>query len=276
MSIDHLSYSGLSTYKECGEKFRLSRLVQVPEMPGWALIGGSAAHTATENLDRMAMGVDAPGPSTFMDAFDEEISKRVAATGIPEEEFKVSGKKSVAWPNKEDKAWWVHHGQSFVDNYMNWQNRYPGTIWITPAGTPAIEIKVEVELGGALVVGYIDRIFEEINLRSGRKTLRVVDLKFGRTTPTDPLQLATYSWGLPNGWPRPATGSYMMGRDGILVGDYDLTDSLGMLQYEFGGAWKAIASGYFPARQSFMCGYCSVKDFCWAKDGDMADQVKPF
>lgn len=248
----------------------------MPETPGWALIGGSAVHTATENRDRRMMGISVDGPVTFMEAFELEIQKRIEQTGIPEEEFKVSGKKSVAWPNKEDKAWWIHHGQSFVENYVNWQHRYPGTIWIAPDGVPAIEIKVEVVLGGATIVGYIDRIFEEVNLRSRGKTLRVVDLKAGRTTPTDPLQLATYAWGLPNLWPRPVTGSYFMARDGMLVGDYDLTDSLGMLQYEFGGAWNAINAGYFPAKTGFMCNYCSVKDFCWAKDGDMADQVRPF
>jgi putative RecB family exonuclease len=272
----HLSYSGLSTYKECGEKFRLTRLVKVPEVPGWALIGGSAVHTATENLDRVLMGVEARGPSTFIDAFREEIRKRIDSTGIPEEQFKISGKKSVAWPNKEDKEWWIYHGQSFVENYVNWQQRYPGTIWITPDGVPAIEISVDANYGGAVVPGYIDRIFEEVDPWTRRKTLRVIDLKAGRTTPTDPLQLAVYAWGLPNLWPRPVIGSYFMARDGMLVGNYDLTDSLRMLQYEFGGAWKAINAGYFPARQSFMCNYCSVRDFCWAKEGDLSDQVKPF
>jgi putative RecB family exonuclease len=267
----HLSYSGLSTYKECGEKFRLTRIIKVPEVPGYALVGGSAVHTATENRDRSELFGISAGPETFLEAFEQEINNRLDQSGVPEAQWKVSGKKSVAWPNKEDKDWWLFHGQSFVENYINWRNRYPGSIWITPEGTPAIEIEINANYGGAVVPGYIDRIFQEPN-----GGLKVVDLKAGRTTPSDPLQLAVYAWGLPDSWPRPRTGSYMMARDGMIVGNYDLTDSLAMLKYEFGGAWDAINAGYYPAKQSYMCNYCSVRDYCWSKQGDMSEMVKPF
>lgn len=241
-------------------------------MPGWALVGGSAVHSATEELDRRLFGIGGDAPESFLGAFEAEIDKRVAETGIPEEEWKISGKKSVAWPNKEDKDWWLYHGQSFVDNYVNWRNRYPGEIWITPDGEPAIEIKIDALFGGAVVIGYIDRIFYD-NIT---KSLRVVDIKAGRTTPTDPSQLAGYAWGLPAHWPRPTHGSYFMARDGMLVGNYDLSGSKPMLDYEFGGAFNAIQAGYFPARANFMCGYCSVKDYCWLQNGQMSDAVKPF
>lgn len=268
---DHLSYSGLNTYNECGEKFRLTRIVKVPEMPGWALVGGRVVHTATENLDWLEMTGELRGPITFKECFDEEIQRELNESGIPSDQWKISGRPSKTWPNKEDEAWWRYHGQSFVDKYVLWRNRYPGTIWITPEGKPAIEIGINANIGGVDVTGYIDRIFEEPD-----RSLRIVDLKAGRTTPTSPLQLATYSCGLASDWPRPSRGSYFMARDGMLVGNYDLTLSLAQLEYEYGGAWRAIQQGYFPAKTGFMCGYCSVKDFCWAKDGDMAEGVKPF
>lgn len=52
--MSHLSYSQVETLLSCGEKYRLTKIVQVPEQPAWYLIGGSAVHTATEAYDLAA------------------------------------------------------------------------------------------------------------------------------------------------------------------------------------------------------------------------------
>jgi hypothetical protein len=49
---EYISYSQYETYLSCGEKYRLSRIEQVPEQPAWYLIGGSAVHEATEAYDK--------------------------------------------------------------------------------------------------------------------------------------------------------------------------------------------------------------------------------
>lgn len=272
--VDHLSYSGASTLAECGEKFRLTRIVKVPETPGWALIGGSAVHKATERRDWETFGV-ASNETSFLACFEEEIEEQRDRTGLDEVAFRVSGKPTKTWPLKENKDWWLFHGQSFVDNYVNWRNRYPGNIWITPDGTPAIEVGFEYYPNGQdtkpRVIGYIDRIFEEPD-----KTLRVVDIKAGRTTPTGKLQLSTYAWGTSNLWPRPVTGSYFMARDGMLVGNYDLRHDEDLVKHHYSTSQLAIDAGYYPAQTGFMCGYCPVKDYCWAKDGEFSEAVKPF
>lgn len=269
--IDHLSYSGFSTWKECGEKYRLTRQVKVPESPGWALIGGSAVHSASEAIDFKMMGVDTGKPETFLAAFDAEIEKTLNNSVYPMEEWRVSGKASKDWPLKETKEWWIWHGTGFVQSYVDWRNRFNGTIWITPDGAPAIELEVNADLGDARVLGYIDRIFE-----CADGSLKIVDLKAGRTTPTDGLQLGVYGIGLPNSWVRPTTGSYFMARDGILVGNYDLIAMRSRIQYEFGQAWRDINAGSFLPRETYMCKFCSVRDFCWAKDGEYSEAVKPF
>jgi len=56
--MSHLSYSQLETFLSCGEKYRLSRIVGVPEEPAWYLIGGSAVHEATEAYDRALFEVE--------------------------------------------------------------------------------------------------------------------------------------------------------------------------------------------------------------------------
>lgn len=50
----YLSPSQISSLLTCGEQFRLTRLLHVPERPMWAGIGGSAVHRMTEDLDREA------------------------------------------------------------------------------------------------------------------------------------------------------------------------------------------------------------------------------
>lgn len=48
----YLSYSQFDTFLTCGEKYRLTKIEQVPEKPAWFLIGGSAVHAATEAYDK--------------------------------------------------------------------------------------------------------------------------------------------------------------------------------------------------------------------------------
>jgi hypothetical protein len=44
----------------CGEQFRLTRQLHVPERPMWASIGGSTVHTVTELLDKEKWASEQP------------------------------------------------------------------------------------------------------------------------------------------------------------------------------------------------------------------------
>lgn len=48
----YVSYSGLSTWLQCGYQYFLTRMVNVDEVPAWYLIGGNAVHKATEDYDK--------------------------------------------------------------------------------------------------------------------------------------------------------------------------------------------------------------------------------
>lgn len=48
----HVSYSQLTTWLDCGWKYYLSRVVQIPEDGSWWLVGGSTVHEATEAFDK--------------------------------------------------------------------------------------------------------------------------------------------------------------------------------------------------------------------------------
>lgn len=48
----HVSYTQLSQWQECGKRYQLQRVLNLPEKPAWWNIGGHAVHAATEALDR--------------------------------------------------------------------------------------------------------------------------------------------------------------------------------------------------------------------------------
>ena len=49
----HLSFSTISTYRMCGKKFFLTKVLQLEERPLLAGIGGNAVHEASEAIDRL-------------------------------------------------------------------------------------------------------------------------------------------------------------------------------------------------------------------------------
>lgn len=48
----HVSYSSFSQWQECGKRYQLQKILNLPEKPAWWNIGGHAVHAATEVLDR--------------------------------------------------------------------------------------------------------------------------------------------------------------------------------------------------------------------------------
>lgn len=48
---DHVSYSSLTTYLDCGWLYILTRAAKVQEKPAWWFIGGNTVHECTEVLD---------------------------------------------------------------------------------------------------------------------------------------------------------------------------------------------------------------------------------
>jgi ATP-dependent helicase/DNAse subunit B len=49
---EHVSYSALTTYIDCGYLYYLGRLLEIPEQPAVWSVGGSAFHKATEEWDK--------------------------------------------------------------------------------------------------------------------------------------------------------------------------------------------------------------------------------
>jgi len=254
-----LSYSSLSSYAECGERWRLERLHHVTSSTWWATIAGSAVHTITEAFD---LGKPLPDFELTLAANEAEAKGRG-------QEIKASGKVlknhgTEGGPNKKDRDWWLIRGPEMVQAYIDWRALTKWEIPTMPDGAPAIEVRVPAQFAGRDQLGFIDRVFI---LPDGR--VLIVDLKTGNL-PSTRLQLGTYAVALRKLWGIDAdVGTFWLGKTGDIVTPLtDLTQySEEFVDHQFEMAWRGIEAGVFLPSPSSMCRGCSVHEFCRAMGG---------
>lgn len=87
---EHMSFSQASSLLSCGEQYRLTRILGVPDPSGWALVGGKATHRATELYDRAYEALvhgDAPkaGQAHGSVKNEEQTPVRTASGGAGQE-----------------------------------------------------------------------------------------------------------------------------------------------------------------------------------------------
>jgi putative RecB family exonuclease len=172
---------------------------------------------------------------------------------------RVGGRATKINPNKEDVNFWQDTGPTWVQNYINWRNANPNwKIWVTPQGTPAIELALMPVVNGVTIKMIIDRVFEV----NGQ--LVVVDLKTSQQLPNSSLQLGFYKMGLEQTFDIEVNwGNYYMSRDSgtgsmIDLRQYD-RDKMEYLVDTFDRARKAQI--FLPNTNN--CQYrCGLTQFC--------------
>lgn len=187
----HLSFSTLDGYRSCGTRFLLQKVLQVEQVPGLAGIGGNAVHSSTEEYDELYPG-DEHGDFDFIASFQKHWDlqvedRRERSPSIPVEDYVATGRAPAAYGGKRNTAWWLDHGPGMVEAWANWRKASGFSLWTTPEGRPAIEVRLTYMLpGDTPILMFIDRI-----MVTPAGQLVVVDIKgLATTTP-----LAT-----PQGW----------------------------------------------------------------------------
>ena len=255
--MSHLSYSQVDTLLSCGEKYRLTRVVGIPEDPAWWLIGGTAVHSATEAWDRGAF--DATAADLFTESFDYGLSQSsVEDLSL----LRASGRATKDYPNGEDETWWRDNGPKFVQAWIDWRAANPNLQILDLNGRPAIEVSV-----GALTAdqvelkGFIDRVF--VDATTG--DLLIVDLKTGRNTPPSSLQMDYYRYALQSTLGLQAHyGAYWMARQGTLSTIHHLWRSDEQIADMLRKARILIDNELYIPHLSILCGSCGVKQHCTA------------
>lgn len=285
-----LSWSAVSSYAECGERFRLERLFKVPKHSWWSTIAGTAIHEITEFIDRAVFaGLDledaADMAPTFAAVFD-----RIAADPreVPELGLKASQKRGMktiteqGGPNGKDHDWWLHWGPIYVQRYVRWRGARGWEIAVMPDGRPGIELGFRFEIDGMPVLGIIDRVFYDPETES----IILLDIKSGKE-PAGSLQLISYVMGLlaiyglrvryACYW-MPSSPAYYKGTEGENVGRQsmliDVDDwSMERIEQMYRNANRGIRAGVFLPQVTSMCSGCTVRDYCFAVAGDKHAEI---
>lgn len=201
--------------------------------------------------------------------FRAELARAEQDSGYTIDEFKVGGRKTKALPTGEDVDFWMDEGLQQIEKYVSWYKESGWSIAKMPDNRPGIEWSVEVAFGGKPIKMFIDAIFQDKN-----DHLWIVDFKTGKTTPHSALQLALYRAGIKRTTGLEIDlGAFYMTRKG------ELSDAIDLSHWteEFFDGWFAtvdaqIALGWFAPNVDMHCGWCGVRDYCWAVQGSESSE----
>jgi hypothetical protein len=173
---EHISYSSFNTWLECGWKYKLTKMYEVPEKHAVWLTGGTAVHKATERFDLDEMGETLNPDELWNEVWHEQI--------IQDE--KIHGDMNTwEFRSREDMSWWYGEGWWMLSRWIEF--REGG--W--EVYKDFVEKQYEVSIEGTKVKLAIDRVLTDYD---GNRVL--VDIKTGASSQKHPLQLAVYAWAL--------------------------------------------------------------------------------
>lgn len=248
----HVSHSAINNYIRCGKAYELGKL-GVKESPAWWLLGGSAAHKATEWLDKGEWD-DSP-EMAFYTAFNIEIQD---ADDIEPDRDKW--RKAGYGARAQGYEHWMKQGPLYV---KQWADR--GEVWYW------VETDVSTTLpSGIKIKAYIDRV-----RLAGDKVYEIVDMKTGSTRPDSDQQLGIYSVLFSH---HLAYEGYDMER-GIRAYNYMFKDdefyemdvSNWTLETvdKMAQEWRrGLESGVFLPNRGKQCGTCGVSGACYLASGN--------
>ena len=256
----YISHSAMSSWLNCGWAYYLTRIQKVAENPSYWLVGGKSLHEATEIYDSIPpLENDFNPTAVFTQRWEENY--RLADNGMP---FRAGGRATREYPNKEDANWWLENGPKMVDFWIQFRQDSGYQPYQLSGGEFAIETELNVEIGGILMKGFLDRL-----MVSPAGELVVVDIKTSKQAPITYTQLGTYAIMCEKAiGVRPVKGAYFMARSGELTQPVELSHyTEKRLASQVKGFKIAVDNNIFIPQPGFMCGTCSVNHACYAVQG---------
>lgn len=264
---NYLSYSSLSSWLDCSERFRLERIANAPQSPAWYFIAGDVIHKSTEAADLDDVNDPLVGMEIFRllwaDALEQVEDVNAVRTG---------GRATREFPGRENHLFWAAKGPQMVADWITYRKNMfnSGWSWYEVDGSPTIEVPVEFTFAEGTesevqVKGYIDRVLRD---RYGNPV--VLDLKSGSRTPDSTLQLGVYALGLEQRvGVRPNLGTYYMTRTAYDSGWASLMHYTPRVVGDwFASVKRGIENEVFVPHVTSFCNSCAVSKYCAAVGGD--------
>lgn len=261
----HRSVSQAQKYLEdlggCRYRYFLSYVVKAWDRPAAWLPQGLAVHEAAEwwektgrkgSLDQMKQ--------VFRESYNRHTMRLLETT--PNADFWFA---SGRYEGPEDIMRRAGLGLEQVERYYNYYvNQKPGQmIWMTPEGTPAIELEFKEKFGNVWVKGYIDQIIDEV-VDSDQNSTVLRDIKTG-VSPGGIFQLSVYRYAMLSKYGVDITfGDYWMGKTGKPTKIYDLEV---MSREQTTELFERMDEGvkaedFDPSPSPEKCGRCGVATAC--------------
>lgn len=181
----HRSVSQVSSFAQCGEAYRLSRVAMAPSKPAAWFPHGTAYHSVIEEYENSLRTVSVPA---LQDLFRYEYHAEIAKMRErwPDEANWITGGRKKGFKDIEDRE---AIGVWQVNDYVDFAEAHKRAWRILPlgGGKVATEVKFEIFFGGVKVIGFIDQIRQYAD-----GSLEVADLKTGTSTPGSAMQLGVY------------------------------------------------------------------------------------
>lgn len=245
----HVSPSQISSWHQCGRRYLLERVVSVEEKPQGHFIGGTAVHSAIESALRF--------PTEPL-RFDEVLLDELRAVGGAEK-VEWRGRKTKAYPNGEDSAWWVAEGPRMVERAL---------AIVEAEKARGFEI-LDIEAGYAPVIGGREfKLRADLVMRHPEGTALVIDWKTGQSAGDwAPFQLAYYAMAIEQVHGIEVTN--VAGRIGLLRKEgaegylaFDPKESVALATQFVTDFTAGTEAGVYPLRPSALCKACGVRAFC--------------
>jgi hypothetical protein len=252
---EHISYSSYNTWLECGWKYKLTKMEDVPEKHAVWFTGGSAVHKATEYWDISRSS------NNFSEDLDT-IWNNAWFAQVKEDEALHGDMKDWEFRSREDMSWWYGEGWWMLERWVKFRE----------GGWSVYEDYIEkqfvIPIGSTQVKMAIDRVMVDYD---GNKVL--VDIKTGASSQRHPLQLAIYAWALQKNGVSIDKAGFWDARTGH-ISTWNLehlsADRVEDMFLTFDKARKADI--FLPNLNS--CGRCGVISYCKWLNGNKTKEGK--
>lgn len=259
--MSHRSVSQLQLYDRCPMAYKLSKVDKVWKRPAAWLVQGSAVH---ETIERWELSQRTLCDETLVSVFTDSYAK-YANAALAETPNLAQWFASGPYAGEADLSRRFDIGLEQVGRYQGWVSNHPEeVIWITPDGTPGIEIEFDIDLDGVQIRGFIDAILDT------PEGIVVRDHKTGNHPGSD-FQLGVYAVALSEvyGIYKPQIGDYWMGKTGKATYPFDLSE---WTRYEVSSRFKELdqnvrAERFEAKPDPVLCKFCDV---AWACEFSMA------
>lgn len=256
--METMSHSRAKTLGDCGHKYYLKYREHVPEKPSIALVGGSAFHAWVEAYERDKLGGDPVKP--FPVYLDEALGQQVEATGLPVEDFKISGRKSKARPDGETlRVWATELGPEMVELYR----QFDWGRWEIAHTIPNFEggltagIEYPIKLDQPKWQGFVDQVRRD--KITGNHM--VLDVKTGQRLYLPSTQLEEYGAACRMLGLQVWYGGWYMARKGEFTWT-PLRWSAGLFTQYVTDRHTVAEGGIFLPNIGDHCAWCPVRDHC--------------